>query len=325
VAFQAGRAAEARQALADHLARNEEDADAWLALGLMSVRSGNLGQGLSALRRVARLRPMAPEPYRELAAAYQIAGDQRAADCERSAEALERDQVIDLQAVISHMRRGATADAIAVGLEILQRHPSAIRVRYELALAHQAHNDYESVADNLRLIANELPASASVAKTLADFLWACHRLKHLAQSFSLAILGSAGGGNVLSPLHQVEDLYRAAIRHDPEWAEARTYFANVLRETDRLGEALEHYRAAAEYAPGDAIAHCNLASALAAAGEISAAIESAREATILRPDFGEAHELLARLAWLVKDAALALAHDSRALRCERFYTTQAFL
>lgn len=317
--------AEAKRALEEYLTAHPSDADAWLALGLMAIRSGGLAAGLAALHRVVRLRPMAAEPYRELAAAYRIADDDREADCVRTAEALERDQTIGIAPVLDCLRRGATAEAIESGAEILRRHPSAIRVRYELAVAYQAHNDYDGVVANLGAVVTALPACAPACKALADFLWARDRLAELARSFSAVVLRSGTRSDGPSSLDEVERLYRSAIRHDPEWAEARTYYANVLRAAARLDAALIHYRAAAAQVPEDAVAQFNLAAASAALGDAQTAWNAARRATELRPDSGEAHELLARLACAEGQFTLALAHDSRALSCARFHTTEAFL
>jgi tetratricopeptide (TPR) repeat protein len=118
--------------------------------------------------------------------------------------------------------------------------------------------------------------------------------------------------------------YRSAIRHDPDWAEARTYFANFLRRGGKLMEALEHYRRATELSPNDAIVRFNFADALSEMGDIAGAIREAEMAVAIRPDFGEAYECLGHLATLSGDHYAALRHFDRALSCRRFHTTEGY-
>lgn len=321
--FRRGDSGLAQAALRDECIKNPLNALAWLTLGQMLVRDGKLDTALSPLQRAVRLTPLEATAYWELGAAYRIAGDvPRAGECETTAKVLEatEDRSAEMAELIS---RGEYESALDLGDRLLSANSADMRVRFQLSLIHQAFNDYDPVIDCLSPVAAALPACAVVHKGIADFSWASIRLKAMSARFA-AILRSEADRTGPVDTGAVERYYRAAIRHDPDWREARTYFANFLDETGNRDEALEHYRIAAHFAPDDAIVRLNLALALEKQNQTTAARREADAACHLNPALGEAQECLGRLT-SASDPISAAHHFDLALRRQRFHTTAANL
>ena len=70
----------------------------------------------------------------------------------------------------------------------------------------------------------------------------------------------------------------AALRVDPEMAEAHDLFGELLARTLQLSEAEEEYRRAIRLKPDFARAHLDLAQVLADQGDIPGAVEHLRKA-----------------------------------------------
>lgn len=78
--------------------------------------------------------------------------------------------------------------------------------------------------------------------------------------------------------------YRAALRVEPAFAEARGNLAVAFYRSGRLDEAIAADREALRYAPDSALTHYNLGSALLKAGREAEARQEYEEAYRLRPD-----------------------------------------
>ena len=324
--FAAGQSEKAQVSLSGYLALHREDADAWFALGLIRVRSGNIPDGLTALQLVARLLPMQPNVYRELAIVYSFIHDlDRSKACAVTADSLESDLDIDLSTVFAASARGDYAQVLAIGAQILAARPSAIRVYYEMALAHQAHNDYDLVVSALKAITLAVPACVAVSKALADFSWTLKKLDRMSSSYSRQILGQAPGRAIELNAAEIDSYYKLALQFDPRWSEAHVYYANYLRDCGYHDAASSHYRIAENLDPHDPVTHFNLGLALEAVGEKAAAEAEIESAILIKPDFGEAHECLARILEWKTNSSRIFSHYSAALGCARFYSTQVYL
>ncbi len=89
--------------------------------------------------------------------------------------------------------------------------------------------------------------------------------------------------------------FRAALRLQEDFAEARNNLGLVLAELGRLDEATDHYRQAVRLKPDYAVAHHNLGKALARQGKAPEAEEHFREAVRLQPEHAQAHFHLGKL------------------------------
>jgi tetratricopeptide (TPR) repeat protein len=321
--FRRGDSGLALEVLRSECGKNPSNAMAWLMLGQILVRVGKLNEALCPLRRAVRLTPLEAAGYWELGAAYRIAGDGLLTrECEMTAKILEttEDRSSELAALIA---RGDYDSALDHGKRLILENSADIRIRFQLSLIYQTFNDYESVIDCLSPVATALPACAMVHKGLADFIWSATRLKEMSAQFAAILQGEIERNGSFNT-GTAEWHYRAAIRHDPDWSEARTYFANFLDETGNKDEALEHYRIAARFAPENALVRLNLALALERQGQTAAAQQEAEAASHLDPALGEAQECLGRLA-SASDPISAAHHFDLALRRQRFHTTAANL
>ena len=83
--------------------------------------------------------------------------------------------------------------------------------------------------------------------------------------------------------------FAAAVRFNPDFAEAHGNLGNALAAAGRLAEATEHYRAAVRLKPDFTEARVGLGSALLSQGQAAEAMPHLREAIRLRPDLAEAH------------------------------------
>ena len=108
-------------------------------------------------------------------------------------------------------------------------------------------------------------------------------------------------------LPEAEASYREACRLRPNFAEAYSNWAGVLRSQGRAAEAVSQCRRALELKPKLVAAHCNLGNALRDLGQTEAAITAYRRALELNPELTEAHNNLG-------NAQLDLGHVEDALR-----------
>jgi tetratricopeptide (TPR) repeat protein len=97
--------------------------------------------------------------------------------------------------------------------------------------------------------------------------------------------------NLLSDTGRTEQAiehYQKALKLRPWSAEVYTNLGNALMDLDRLEDAIEHYKKAVTLAPDLAAAHHNLARALARNRANAEAIVEYREAVRLKPGYAEA-------------------------------------
>ena len=112
-------------------------------------------------------------------------------------------------------------------------------------------------------------------------------LKYLHDNFSWKILGA-----VLKQTDRVSEAVFAgqkAVEINPEDAEAHNNLGNTLQELGRLEEAEASYRQAIALKPGYAEAHSNLGNTLKELGRLDEAEASYAQAIAMKPDFAEAH------------------------------------
>jgi tetratricopeptide (TPR) repeat protein len=102
-------------------------------------------------------------------------------------------------------------------------------------------------------------------------------------------------GIALGDLGKTEEAiaaYREAIRLKPDLAEAHTNLGIALYRQGKLAEAIAAYREAVRLKPDYAPSHTNLGIALYRQGKLAEAIAAYREAVRLKPDNSRAHAFL---------------------------------
>ena len=113
--------------------------------------------------------------------------------------------------------------------------------------------------------------------------------------------------------------YQAALRIEPDFAEAHTNLGNALAQTPgRLPEAIAEYQAARRIRPDLAAVHYNLANTLARmSGRLPEAIAEYQATLRIRPDDADAHDALANaLAQTPGRLPEAIAEYQAALRIQ---------
>ncbi|HZE22125.1 MAG TPA: tetratricopeptide repeat protein [Desulfobaccales bacterium] len=90
-------------------------------------------------------------------------------------------------------------------------------------------------------------------------------------------------------LNQAAAQYRAALRFKPDFAEACNNLGEILAAQDKLAQAVAQYRAALRLRPDLVVTRNNLGVALANQGKIDAAITQFQKAIQIKPDFPDAY------------------------------------
>lgn len=115
------------------------------------------------------------------------------------------------------------------------------------------------------------------------------------------------------------ECYRDALRLRPDYAEAHTNYAILLRSRGEQAEAARHYQEALTVRPDYPEAHYNYAAMLATRGSVRGSMEHYREALRLRADYVDAHHGLARLLHANGELEEAAGHYREALRLRPDY------
>jgi tetratricopeptide (TPR) repeat protein len=128
-------------------------------------------------------------------------------------------------------------------------------------------------------------AQGKLAQAAAHYRAALRLQPDFAQA--LYNLGAALGAQ--GKLAQAAAQYRAALRLKPDFPEAQNNLGEVLATQGKLAQAEAQYRAALRLRPDLAVTRNNLGVALANQGKIDAAITQFQKAIQLKPDYADAY------------------------------------
>lgn len=156
--------------------------------------------------------------------------------------------------------------------------------RLELALAHHRRGQLDQAERLYRDVLRDEPGNAVATHYLGMAAWQ--------------------RGDPLAAEH----LMRASIAADARVADFHNNLGLLLRDTQRLDEAIECYRRTLEVDPGWIEAFNNLGLALEAAGRSDEAIAAYREALGREPRFAAAHQNLALALFAKGEFAPGLPH-----------------
>ena len=110
--------------------------------------------------------------------------------------------------------------------------------------------------------------------------------------------------------------YQTALRLRPDFAEAHGNLGAALAQQGMLAEANDHYRQALQIKPDYADAHGNWGNALARQGKLAEANEHYRQALQIKPDYADAHFNWGNALARQGELAEAIAHYQQALQIE---------
>jgi len=111
-----------------------------------------------------------------------------------------------------------------------------------------------------------------------------------------------------------ESVYKYMLESSPDVMVLHNNLANVLNDSGKVDEAVEHFNRALELKPNSAEIHNNLGNALRNLGEIDSAIAHYRKALEYKPKFAAAHYNLAVMLAGQGKADEAIAEYRKALR-----------
>jgi len=142
---------------------------------------------------------------------------------------------------------------------------------------------------------------------------------------AVALLPAAGAEFALTRSYleywrDSESVYRYMLKSAPNVTVLHNNLANILGDTGRLREAVEHFEISLELKPGSAEVHNNLANVLADLGETDQALEHYRIALKLKPRFAVAHYNLAFLLEKLGKKQQAIEHYRKAVEIKPDYT-----
>lgn len=320
-AWQAGRAEEA-QRICERLAAGAADAE---ALGLLAEMCQALGQreaALSALQRLARLRPADASAHRRLGNAY--LDRQRPAEslkCYRRALELEPDNVRALnnlgRALLLLQRRVEARESFQKALAL---QPSHALAHLNLGAAHEQDGNLHAALDCYRRAAQLQEEFAQAHQSCANVLILLRRadeaLIHSRRALALdpeAVEALLAEGRALQQLERYAEaaaLYRASLARFPRSAALLSDCANALLALMRPEEALQCCDGAIALDPDLVEAHDNRAGALRALHRYQEAEEACGRSLRLRPDGAQAWSNLANVM-------LAMHCNERAIDCCR--------
>jgi eukaryotic-like serine/threonine-protein kinase len=204
-------------------------------------------------------------------------------------------------------RSGQTDDAIAEYREAIRLKPDFTEGYIKLAmvlsnLKHDHAGAEKTLRDLIRFRADDHQAHFNLGCLLRgqgrlDEAMSEHRAAiRLNPDFAEAFCNL---GEILSDVNSSGEEARAALREairlKPDDAFSHCNLANSLRITGRLDEAMAEYREAIRLEPRLAAAHYGLGAALYLQGKAGAAMTEYRETIRLKPDFAEVHCDLAYL------------------------------
>jgi protein O-GlcNAc transferase len=115
-------------------------------------------------------------------------------------------------------------------------------------------------------------------------------------------------------LVEAVDSFVQALRVEPDHARAHFGLGVALQLQGKLDEAAASFRRAAQLRPDHAEAHCRLGFALLHQGQAAEAVASLRRALGLKPDYPEAHHSLGTAYMIEGRLADAVSHFQQAIR-----------
>lgn len=266
---QAGRPAEAEQALRQVLARSPRHADALHTLGVIQIQAGRHEAAVDLLARAVAADPAAAPFHNNLGSALRSLGRLAEAEaCFRQATALRPDYPRALTNLGQVLTARDPREAAAVFRKALALAPGDLEANWGLGvLAHQAGGLDEAADCYLRAL-KAAPEAAEV---------------HI----NLAYLRSRQGR-----VGEAIDGLKRALQLQPGAAEVWGQLAALLQAEARLTEAADAYRNAARTQATSADALNGLGNVLAGLGDLDGAVTAYRQAIGLNPDLLDARSNL---------------------------------
>jgi predicted O-linked N-acetylglucosamine transferase (SPINDLY family) len=288
---ESGRLEEAR-VICERICRQSNDnADAWLMLGTIYEKLGNLEAAARCLRQAVKLDVRLPRAHFDLARILQTIGD--------FDEAIEHAQIAvtidpDLAAAWIllaevHGRLGKLDAAQSCASRAIKLEPNSAHAHLTLGKVLMQMNRCEEAADACGLACDINP--------LMSDAWHVRGLAHLRC------------GNVPAAEHD----FRRLIAMVPDHADAHLKLGAALHRQGLLKEARECNQRALDLAPDNAEVVFSCASLDRSEGRLADAVQGYRRAIDLKPDFAEAFNNLGNILQIQKHFVEAANCFTRAI------------
>jgi tetratricopeptide (TPR) repeat protein len=255
-----GKLPEAAVAYQQALRLRRDSARALLALAVVLKSSGELVRVEEVLKRAIRIEP-----------ASAVAWFQSGAvdfDLGRTAAAIEKmEKAVTLDPDSSEAHTGLA--------EFLWRAGKTGRAESELRTALRI-DPYDASAYDLigRVLAGSGQGQSQAAESLFDF----EKATRLRPGYAPNLYDYALELSAVNRIDEARAAIEAALRADPDMAEAHELFGGLLAAKRQLPEAAEEYARAIRLKPDFARAHLDLARVLAEQGDMAGAVEHLRKA-----------------------------------------------
>lgn len=265
---------------------DEENAEAWMMLGVINGELGDSGEALSCLRRAIQLQPDLAEAHAGLGNVLRTQGKlQEALIHYRKAAELSPDKAE------TWMMVGAACGMLGQFAEAADCCRKAIKLQPDLINAHMN-------------LGNALMQQGKLEEELA-----CYQgVIRLQPRFPAAWYMLAGVCARLRRWDQAGPAYEKVLELDPNHAASHSGLASAQQALGNYQEAMKHYSLAAQLNPRDARMLHGMGATLILMGRQQEAVSSFRKALQIDPDYAEAHVGLGA-------ALAALGNSEEALEC----------
>ena len=242
---------------------------------LAQVRDkSNLAEGIPQLARaIEATHPQRPEPYYELAAAFQAAGD--------------TDNAIATYRQSLKLDPSYPASLLGLGTAFRQA-GQLVQAANTFSVAAQAAPDNAKAWNELGQVDLDLDRPREALSALQKAIELAPDMPQAHNGLGIALAQSGNLGGAVAE-------FREAIRILPNYGEAHGNLAGVLDLQHDLAQALYEFDLAVRITPNDASAHFNYGAVLSREKRLDEAQAQMEAALRVNPNFAEAHEMSGRL------------------------------
>lgn len=230
---------------------------------------------------------------------------------------------------LTFLRNRDYRSEITLWADTVEKRPTNIRARINLARAQLSAGQAEAAEGQLREALRLDPASADARYNLGVILARSGRVEAAEAAYREAVRlrpsyaeawNNLGGLRLARGDHdEALVLFRRALETRPRYADAQANLALALLEAGRTDEAVGVARAARALDPRSATAAFALGNASIAARQWGEAHAAYTAAISLRPDYAEAHNNLANVLLEADRVVEAVAHYEAAARTDPRY------
>jgi protein O-GlcNAc transferase len=318
--WRSGRHQEAKW-MCESLVAVSDDAEALSLLAEICVATGRLPQGISTLRRLARVRPGDAAVLRRLGNALLASGS-----CAEAVAGYRAALAVEPGNVRAHnnlgqalMRLGSRAEAMASYGRAIELDPGYAIAHNNLGIALFEEGAYEAAVASYKRALELNPSFAEAHNNCGNALLELNRAEEALGCYEQALAlkpALVNRGNALQRLKRFEaavDSYERALQVEPHHAEALSNCASALLALKRPEEALLYCERAVALNPDLAEAHNNLGGALRQLSRLEEATAACERALQLKPAYAAALSNLANIKLAGNSFEEAIACCDRAI------------